>query len=142
MTVLPRTGLQIVQDKCVKWPFWAASLWRNRKLDQELHRSTRISRSAADGFSHNGISYGSGTAALATPARSTQPARLRCSLNIARYTGRRIDAICNLQVSDLLLSRDRLAAVLAATGRDESHAAYNAHGASRWRPETDKQGLR
>jgi integrase len=68
--------------------------------------------------------------------------RLRAILALARYTGRRIDAITELRVSDVLLSAERLRDVLASTGRDERLAgAWAQAGAIRWRPENDKQGF-
>jgi integrase len=67
--------------------------------------------------------------------------RLRCALMLAYYTGRRIDAICNLWVSDVLLTPERMRDTLAGTGRDERLADHMPHGAIRWRPENDKQGF-
>ena len=67
--------------------------------------------------------------------------RLRCLLQLARYTGRRIDAMCNLRVSDVLTTPDRLRAVLASTGRDERLADDWPLGAVRWRAEHNKQGF-
>jgi integrase len=66
--------------------------------------------------------------------------RLRAILALARYTGRRINAICQLRASDVLLSRDAVLRTLAATGQDERLADYMPHGAIRWRAETDKCG--
>jgi len=66
--------------------------------------------------------------------------RLACLLALARYTGRRINALCNLRMSDVLLTADAIAATLAATGRDPALAQHMPHGAIRYRPETDKQG--
>ena len=67
--------------------------------------------------------------------------RLRCILQLARYTGRRIDAICHLRTSDVLLSTERMRAALAETGRDERLADAWPLGAIRWRSEHDKQGF-
>src|SRR5690606_9629552 len=64
--------------------------------------------------------------------------RLRCALTLVRYTGRRIDAVCNLWVSDVLLTPGRVRDALARTGRDERLADHMPHGAIRWRPENDK----
>jgi integrase len=67
--------------------------------------------------------------------------RLRCILALARYTGRRESAICGLRAGDLLLSRDRVGAALAAEGMDERLVDHMPHGAIRWSPETDKEGF-
>lgn len=67
--------------------------------------------------------------------------RLRCILALARFTGRRIDAICNLHASDLLLSPDRMRTALAEMGRDERLADLWPLGAIRWRAEHDKLGF-
>lgn len=66
---------------------------------------------------------------------------LRAILALARYTGRRESAICQLRASDLLFTKDRIAAVLAAEGMDERLAQHMPHGAIRWAAEHDKQGL-
>lgn len=67
--------------------------------------------------------------------------RLRCILALARYTGRRESAICNLRADDLLLSERRVLAALAEAGMDEAIAEHMPHGAIRWRSEADKMGL-
>ncbi len=67
--------------------------------------------------------------------------RLRCILALARYSGRREGAICQLRLTDLLLSQDGIRRALAAEGMDERLAEHMPHGAIRWSPETDKQGL-
>jgi hypothetical protein len=67
--------------------------------------------------------------------------RLRCMLSLARYTGRRESAICNLLASDLLLSAERVRAGLAAFELDERACDHMPHGAIRWRAEHDKQGF-
>jgi integrase len=66
--------------------------------------------------------------------------RLRCMLALARYTGRRENAICHLRASDVLLTRDAVLGALAALGLDERLADHMPHGAIRWRPEADKRG--
>jgi integrase len=66
--------------------------------------------------------------------------RLRCILALARHTGRRESAICALRADDLLLSRDRIRAALAAAGLDERLADHMPHGAARWRESADKGG--
>lgn len=67
--------------------------------------------------------------------------RLACILSLARFTGRRESAICSLRASDLLLSRDRILAALAAAGMDEALAGHMPDGAIRWSDESDKMGL-
>lgn len=68
--------------------------------------------------------------------------RLRTLLDLVRYTGRRIEAVTELLVSDVLLTRKRIEVVLAAKGMDERLAAHMPHGAIHWPPETDKKGYR
>src|SRR5690606_36456386 len=67
--------------------------------------------------------------------------RLRCILALARYTGRRENAICVLKASDLLLSPARVRAALAEAGMNEQDGDHMPHGAIRWAAETDKQGF-
>ncbi|HEU4564135.1 MAG TPA: tyrosine-type recombinase/integrase [Gemmatimonadaceae bacterium] len=69
------------------------------------------------------------------------PGQLRCMLALARYTGRRINAICHLRASDVLLTRERVLAALADAGQDERLADYMPQGAIRWRAEHDKLGF-
>ncbi len=66
--------------------------------------------------------------------------RLRCILTLARHTGRRENAICQLFASDFLRTQDDVEAVLCALGLDERQAKYFPHGGIRWRAETDKTG--
>jgi integrase len=66
--------------------------------------------------------------------------RLRCLLALARYTGRRINALCQLRAADVLLSREAVERALAAAGMDERQAEYMPHGAVRWASEHDKLG--
>ena len=66
--------------------------------------------------------------------------RLRCMLALARYTGRRESAICQLRASDILRDPKTMRAALATQGLDESQAEHWQHGAIRWRAESDKQG--
>ncbi|MEQ1857235.1 MAG: hypothetical protein ABL963_12225 [Longimicrobiales bacterium] len=67
--------------------------------------------------------------------------RLRCILELARWTGRRESAIVGLRASDLLLSPARTLEAIAAAGMDEALAQYMPNGAIRWRDEDDKMGL-
>jgi len=66
--------------------------------------------------------------------------RLACLLALARYTGRRINAICQLRAADVLLSGDAIERALAATGRDVRESAYMPHGAILWQSVHDKLG--
>jgi hypothetical protein len=67
--------------------------------------------------------------------------RLRVALALARFTGRRVDAILTLRASDILLSADRVRSALAAAGMDEGQSQHMPNGAIRWRAESDKMGL-
>ena len=62
-------------------------------------------------------------------------------LNLARYTGHRTNAICNLMVTDLLRTPDAVREAIAAMGHDESRAEYYPYGGLRWRGELDKEGF-
>ncbi len=66
--------------------------------------------------------------------------RLGCMLSLARYTGRRESAICNLRVCDILRTESSIREALAGLGMDESWAQLP-HGTIRWREEHDKQGF-
>lgn len=77
---------------------------------------------------------------LAQAATVDPTGRLACLLALTRYTGRRINAICQLRASDVLLSADAVTRALAARGQDPTLASYMPHGAIVWRPETDKIG--
>ncbi len=67
--------------------------------------------------------------------------RLGCMLSLARYTGRRENAICCLRANDFLRSPDAVRAVIAEMGLNEADAEHYPFGAIRWRAEHDKQGL-
>lgn len=67
--------------------------------------------------------------------------RLACMLALARHTGRRVNAICQLRADDVVRSRDEVLRALAAAGRDEREATYMPHGAIRWRADSDKLGF-
>ncbi len=69
------------------------------------------------------------------------PGRLRCMLNLARYTGRRVWAICQLRASDFLRDPDAIRVALASMGFAEDRANHMPHGAIRWRGENDKMGF-
>ena len=62
-------------------------------------------------------------------------------LALARYTGRRESAICQLRASDILRDSGALRRALADQGMDESQADHWQHGAIRWRAAADKQGF-
>lgn len=80
-------------------------------------------------------------ATLKVAARADHAGRLACMLAIARYTGRRVNAICQLRASDVALSRDAVRRALAAGGEDERRADHMPHGAIRWAAANDKQGF-
>ena len=67
--------------------------------------------------------------------------RLRCMLALARYTGRRESAICQLRASDILKTASDVQQALATQGMDERKAEHMPQGAIRWRSESDKQGF-
>lgn len=67
--------------------------------------------------------------------------RLRTLLVLARHTGRRLSAMCQLRACDVLRSRDAMTAALGAAGLDLAHAAHWPHGAIRWPESTDKLGF-
>lgn len=74
-------------------------------------------------------------------ANQVDPAgRFRLMLALAYHTGRRINAICHLRTSDLLLTPDAVRAALASLGMDERIADAWPQ-AIRWRAEWDKQGF-
>jgi len=66
--------------------------------------------------------------------------RLACMLTLARYTGHRENAICQLRVNDFLRTKEDVRAALGALGFDERQADHFPHGGLRWRAESDKQG--
>lgn len=77
-----------------------------------------------------------------TKADAIEPSgRFRLALVLARHTGRRIDAILNLSASDILLTKDRITARLAALGRDVRDGKKMPHGAIHWRAANDKRGI-
>ncbi|MEQ1856405.1 MAG: tyrosine-type recombinase/integrase [Longimicrobiales bacterium] len=67
-----------------------------------------------------------------------QTGRLGCMLALARYTGRRENAICCLRANDFLRTADSVRDALAAMGSDETSAQHFPHGGLRWRAESDK----
>lgn len=66
--------------------------------------------------------------------------RFRCMLVLARATGRRVNAICSLKVSDVALNREQLLHALARAGLDLRHADQWPHGAIVWEARNDKLG--
>lgn len=80
--------------------------------------------------------------ALLAVADDVEPTgRFRCVLALARHTGRRIRAICELRRSDALLTREAMRAALAAYAMDLAHADAWPQGAIRWGAATDKLGF-
>lgn len=78
-------------------------------------------------------------ALLSVAEEADAKGRLRCLLVLAWETGRRINAMCHLRASDVLLSEDALRRALAEDGQDEALADFWSH-ALRWRAEWDKCG--
>ena len=64
--------------------------------------------------------------------------RLGTMLTLARYTGRRENAICQLRVSDFLRTVEDVRTALGGLGLDEGHAGHFPNGGIRWRAEYDK----
>jgi hypothetical protein len=58
--------------------------------------------------------------------------RFRCVLALARHTGRRIRAICELRRSDMLLTREAMRAALAEYAMDLARADAWPQGAICW----------
>ena len=67
--------------------------------------------------------------------------RLRCILSLARYTGRRADAICQLRVVDVLRTPMQSHACLAGSGMNVGLVDHMPHGAVRWSDKSDKMGF-
>ena len=65
---------------------------------------------------------------------------MRLLLALARYTGRRINALSNLRASDVLLSRDQMVTALAEIGAPIACADQWARGALRFSAKFDKRG--
>jgi hypothetical protein len=80
-------------------------------------------------------------ALLAVSSRVDPTGRFRVLLAIARHTGRRRGAICQLRAADVLLSRDQLLRAIGAAGLDLGLADHWPHGAIRWAEATDKLGF-
>lgn len=80
--------------------------------------------------------------ALLTVADEVEPTgRFRCVLTLARTTGRRINAICSLTRSDMLLSIEEMRRSLAACGMDLAHADAWPNSAILWTSAIDKLGF-
>ena len=67
--------------------------------------------------------------------------RLRCMLALARYTGRRENAICQLQADDILWDQKAVRVEIARLELDDGDAKFYPEGGIRWRAETDKMGV-
>ena len=63
-------------------------------------------------------------------------------LALARFTGRRINALVSLRASDVLLSEPAVTRALAAAGLGPEIARHMPNGAIRFRGELDKQGTK
>lgn len=78
---------------------------------------------------------------ISVAARVEPRGRFRCILALARHTGRRINAICELRASDFLRTREQLLGALGAAGLDLAFADRWPNGAIRWSEATDKLGF-
>lgn len=78
---------------------------------------------------------------LAVAPRVDPRGRFRCILALARHTGRRINAICELRASDFLRTREQLLGALGAAGLDLAFADHWPNGAIRWSEANDKLGF-
>ena len=67
--------------------------------------------------------------------------RLSCMLVLARYMGRRENAICQLRASDILWDKKAVLERIASLGLDENAAEFYPEGGIHWRADTDKQGV-
>ena len=77
---------------------------------------------------------------LGVADRAEAAGRFRCLLVLVRETGRRINAICRLRISDVLLTREQMERSLAAVGLPVAAAEHWPHGAIHWRRDDDKKG--
>ncbi|MHB1863401.1 MAG: tyrosine-type recombinase/integrase [Gemmatimonadaceae bacterium] len=80
-------------------------------------------------------------ALVAVADQVEQRGRFRAVLALARHTGRRISAICQLRASDVLRSRDQVLGALGSAGMDLAFADHWPQGAVRWPSTTDKLGF-
>ena len=67
--------------------------------------------------------------------------RLRCMLALARYTGRRENAICQLRADDILWDKKAVRDKIANLGLDEGDVGFYPEGGIHWRAEADKIGV-
>lgn len=79
-------------------------------------------------------------ALVAVADRAEPSGRFRLVLALARFTGRRVNALVHLRASDVLLSREQIIVALAALGAPLAWADQWPHGALRWRAAHDKRG--
>ena len=80
--------------------------------------------------------------ALLAIANTVEPSgRFRLLLELGRHTGRRLNAMCQLRMRDLLLTREQLLRGLGAAGMDTGLADHWPHGAIRWSEASDKLGF-
>jgi integrase len=80
-------------------------------------------------------------ALLNVAAQADPRGRFRPLLVLVRHTGRRINAICQLKVSDVLRTKEQMLAGLAGAGMDTKFADLWPHGAIRWSEDHDKLGF-
>ena len=84
------------------------------------------------------------TKTLAVANQIEPTGALACMLALARFTGRRIGAICALRVTDFLRDQDAVLHRAAELGHEDAHglAEVSQHGAIHWRAVEDKEGYR
>jgi integrase len=79
-------------------------------------------------------------ALLAVADRAEPTGRFRLLLSLARLTGRRVNALCSLHASDVLLAREQVTIAIADIGAPLEWADKWPYGALRFRGEHDKRG--
>jgi hypothetical protein len=77
---------------------------------------------------------------LKVAAAAEPTGRFRCVLVLARETGRRINAICQVGLRDVLTTPEQMTAALAEVGQPIEWATHWPHGAIVWRSASDKLG--
>jgi integrase len=80
-------------------------------------------------------------ALLKVAMQADQQGRFKSLLVLVRHTGRRINAVCQLRVSDVLRAKEQMLGALGAAGMDLKFADLWPHGAIRWGEESDKLGF-
>lgn len=129
----------------LSWLRTAIRWGKRRKVDGEwLIRENPLERLTLPGSNRNQrrpVASHARYLATRDKADKVDPkGRIRAMLAIARYTGRRIRAICALKASDVLWTTEEVAEALASMGADVRLAEHYPHGALRWSEDADKIG--